>query len=106
MLKLEFGQRLRELLASEGLVEEIVDFGDAQLFAGATNYTCILVLDRGGASSFAYRRVRGGPGVVERALVNLDALPAEEFSPGDFGGDPWVLATGEEARLLRAVTAW
>lgn len=104
LLKLEFGQRLRELLASESLVEEIVDFGDAQLFAGATNYTCILVLDRGGTSTFAYRRVRGGPGVVRQALVNLDILPAEEFSAGDFGGDPWVLATGDEARVLRAVT--
>src|SRR5205807_248527 len=34
VFKLAYGERLREWLAHDGLVEEIIDFGDAQLFPG------------------------------------------------------------------------
>lgn len=105
LLKLDYGKRLRERLASDRLVEEIVDFGDAQLFEGATNYSCILILDRQGTPDLVYRRVRGDYAAVRRALTNLDATPAERFSIGGLGGDPWVLAAGEEAKLLRAAQA-
>jgi len=104
LLKLDYGQGLRARLAEAGLVEEIVDFGDAQLFPGATNYTCILVLDRIGREEFAYRRVRGQAPDVRRALVDLEAAPSGRFAAASFGADPWILATGEEAELVRAVT--
>lgn len=100
--KLDYARRLRGWLASEGLVEEIVDFGDAQLFPGVTNYTAIVILARAGARGpMRYRRVRGGPEAVRRTLVNLDALPAESYASADLGAEPWVLATGPEADLLR-----
>jgi hypothetical protein len=102
-LKLDYAQRLRERLAVNGLVKEIIDFGDAQIFEGATNYTCILVLDRAHNEQFDYRRVRGDAETVRRVLVNIDALQRERFDAGDFGADPWVLAAGDEARILEAV---
>ena len=37
LFKLEFGTKLRARFSEERLVEEIVDFGDAQLFDGATD---------------------------------------------------------------------
>lgn len=46
LFKLDYGERLRALFARQELVEEVLDFGASQLFAGATNYTCILVLYR------------------------------------------------------------
>ena len=42
LFKLDFARRLRELLSQRELVDEVIDFGASQLFAGATNYTCIL----------------------------------------------------------------
>ncbi len=104
LLKLDYGQPLRARLAREGLVEEVIDFGDAQLFPGATNYTCILVLDRMGHDGFAYRRVRGRAPDVRRALIDLDTAPSGHFDAASFGADPWILATGEEAAVVRAVT--
>jgi hypothetical protein len=101
LLKVEYGQRLRARLAADRLVEEIVDFGDAQLFAGATNYTCILVLSKDAPEALRYRRVRGGRAAVANALVDLDSVPAEPFASSELGAGPWVLATGGEARLLR-----
>lgn len=104
LLKLDYGQGLRARLAEDGLVEQIVDFGDAQLFPGATNYTCILVLDRVRHEGFAYRRVRGRAPDVRRALIDLDAAPSGRFEADRFGADPWILATGEEAALVRTAT--
>jgi hypothetical protein len=103
LMKLDYGRRLRGWLAGEGLVEEIVDFGDAQLFGGASNYTCILVLSRRSGSELTYRRVGRGEDAVRAALGSLDAVPAERFALSELGVEPWVLATGEEARLLRAL---
>ena len=48
LFKLDLAGRLRELLSQRELVDEVIDFGASQLFAGATNYTCILVLDAAG----------------------------------------------------------
>jgi Eco57I restriction-modification methylase/N-6 DNA Methylase len=103
LLKLDYARRLRERLSAASLVGEIIDFGDAQIFPGATNYTCVLLLDRDGRESFDYRRVRGDRDTVRRTIVNVDAVPAERFRTRLLGDSPWVLATGDEAQLLRAV---
>ncbi len=105
LLKLDYAKKLRSLLSIGGLLEEIIDFGDAQVFEGATNYTCVVVLDRRGAAEFVYRQVLGDGAQVRRVLVDVDGLPAERFSTGGFGAEPWRLATGEEARLLRTAAA-
>lgn len=102
-LKLDYGRRLREQLASQGFVSEIVDFGDAQLFPGATNYTCILVLDRAGQEELRYARVSGSASAVRRTLTE-GADDGERHALDGLGGAPWLLASGEEARLLRALS--
>ena len=58
-LKLEYGTRLRACFAERCLVEEIIDFGHAQVFEAATNYTCIVVLEREGHNDLGYVAVRG-----------------------------------------------
>jgi hypothetical protein len=61
------------------------------------------ILDRRGRREFSYRRIRGDRIAVRQALADLDATPAERFSPVDLGREPWVLTTGDEARVLRHV---
>lgn len=100
-LKLEFASRLREWFAEAGLVDEVIDFGDAQVFGGATNYTCILLVDRRGARQLHYRRVPASGHTVGEAMDVAEATEPEEYEPGDFGADPWVLAVGEDAEVLR-----
>jgi hypothetical protein len=104
-LKLDYAERLRGLFADERAVDEIIDFGDAQIFIGATNYTCVLLLDRAGREDFTYRRVAGDAELVRRTMVNVDAVPSERFTAADFSSEPWVLAAGEEARILERVRA-
>ena len=52
--------------------------------------------------SLRYRRVRGDSTEAHRALVDLDAIPAERFPLDELGSSPWVLAAGDEAAVLRA----
>lgn len=104
-LKLEYATRLREQLAGQRLVDEVIDFGDAQVFAAATNYTCVLVLDRAGRDELTYRRVQGDAAAVEEALLRPQSIPAARFAANGLGGGPWIMATGEEEALLRAVAA-
>lgn len=100
-LKLQYGRRMREDLASHERVAEIVDFGDAQVFVGATNYTCVLILTKAPDRRLTYRRVTGGD--LRGSVADLDKVSSEEFNLGGLGGDPWILATGDEARILRRV---
>jgi hypothetical protein len=50
----KYGQSLRELIASGSHLSEVVHFGDQQVFAGASTYTCLLFLDKGGSKHFHY----------------------------------------------------
>jgi len=100
-LKLDSGRKLRAAFSEGKQVEEILDFGDAQLFEGATNYTSILLLDTEGSESFGYRKVVGeAPGIptpreIERAAAN-------NFAVAGLGEDPWVLAAGIDREILDA----
>jgi hypothetical protein len=103
-LKLDSGKKLRAQLAASQQVEEIIDFGDAQLFEGATNYTSVLILDSGANDSFSYRKVRGGaPGIpTPREIV---AAPAGSYEASAMGEDPWVLSSGAEKELFDSLQA-
>jgi type I restriction-modification system DNA methylase subunit len=50
----KYGAPLRELIARGRHLSQIVHFGDQQIFAGATTYTCLLFLDKAGRESFRF----------------------------------------------------
>lgn len=102
LFKLDFGARLRELLAGRELVDEVLDFGSSQLFAGATNYTCILILDGGGTAELQYRRLAGSRERVLEELASAGAIPAQRFATKPLGREPWVLVPPEEAAVTAA----
>jgi hypothetical protein len=54
----KYGQPLRELISGGKHLAEIVHFGAQQVFAGATTYTCLLFLDKGGNKRFRYVKAR------------------------------------------------
>jgi type I restriction-modification system DNA methylase subunit len=53
----QYGEPLRELIARGKHLAEVVHFGDQQVFAGATTYTCLLFLDKGGANPCRFVKV-------------------------------------------------
>lgn len=52
-----YGEALRALLSKGNHLAEVVHFGDQQVFAGATTYTCLLFLDKAGTSKCRFRKV-------------------------------------------------
>jgi hypothetical protein len=67
----QYGEPLRGIIASGKHLSQVVHFGDQQVFAGATTYTCLMFLDKGGSEQFEVLKVgdldiwrRNGAGTV------------------------------------------
>jgi type I restriction-modification system DNA methylase subunit len=99
-LKLEYGARLRARLAERRLVEEIIDFGHAQVFDGATNYTCIVVLEREGDDDLGYVAIHGSSEEVRRAVTTHTLPAAERYRASRLGEAPWILLPSDEREIL------
>jgi hypothetical protein len=100
--KLEMAQGLRGLLVEGKVIEEILDFGGAQLF-GATNYTAILVLDAAVShTAFAYRKLASLAG---DPIARIEKAAPAEFELAELSDGPWILAAPSERRLLCAASA-
>lgn len=95
--KLEMATGLRELLSKRRVVEEMLDFGDAQLF-GATNYTAILLLNAAGeCNRLSYRKLPDTAGDPIAAIEDVDPVA---FEAETLGSGPWMLAGPSEKRVL------
>lgn len=92
------GRALRNLITSNRLLEEVVHFGVKPVFGrNVSNYTCIMVLDRGGCDTVRVEQV--GPLEAWRygAPGTITEIPAITI-----GGDNWQFAdTGTRALFDR-----
>ncbi len=53
----QYGEPLRALLAKGQHLSRVVHFGDQQVFAGATTYTCLMFLDKAGRDECQFVKV-------------------------------------------------
>jgi adenine-specific DNA methylase len=53
----KYGAPLRQVIAAGQHLEEIVHFGDQQVFAGVTTYTCLLFLSKAAQAEFRFVQV-------------------------------------------------
>jgi hypothetical protein len=53
----QYGEPLRALLSKGKHLADVVHFGDQQVFAGATNYTCLLFLNKAGSNQCRFVKV-------------------------------------------------
>jgi len=89
------GEGLRKFLTSQNRIDEILDFGQKQVFEGATTYTCILSL--GGGDSFRY-----GPVDEETtAPFDLSEVDFGTIESSEISEDPWVLVSPDEREILQ-----
>ncbi len=102
-LRLDYGRRLRARLARDQLVDTIIDFGHAQVFEGATNYTCVLVLDASGSPGIEFTTVGGGSADVRRAITSRELPAAERYPTRDLGPEPWLLLGPEDRQIIETM---
>ncbi len=81
-------------------LNEIVDFGDEQVFPRASTYTCLLFLHKAGQDQFRYSRVRNLLAWRVRNEAIDGALPAEAATPDD-----WHFFVGPGAGLFNRLSA-
>ncbi len=88
------GSGLREFLASDKILRSIVDFGQYQVFEGATTYTCLLFL--GESDSVEYTRVRD----FDPAINSLRGLSSSQIPIDELDDDGWVLTGPLERQAM------
>lgn len=98
----DYASNLRACLARQGSVERLLSFGQNLVFANATTYTGILVLNRRKNSSLLYREVPPiKPGELA-TLIRHSSIDAgfTSFEAKRLGEAPWALTGGASRGLL------
>jgi len=91
----QYGESLRALLAKGKHLSEVIHFGDAQVFAGATTYTCLLFLDRGGSENCRFTKVADLESWRQTGEGTEGAIPAASITAAE-----WNFAVGRGADLF------
>ena len=81
----QYGEPLRALVAKGKHLAEVIHFGDQQVFAGATTYTCLLFLDKAGSSQCRCVKVEDltswrGNGGASEGFVPAARITAAEWN--------------------------
>lgn len=97
----DYGAPIRNVLGQHAFVDYIVDFGDKQVFEGASTYTCILVAqksNREGKTDVRVVDVDPAPGVLAPSV--LRGVTDFKVDLRSFGDSPWEWrgSVKEEAR--------
>ena len=95
----KYGEPVREIVAAGSHLDTIVHFGDQQVFAGATTYTCLLFLDKAGQKQFRFVQAHdlGGWRLGEEQLEG--AVAAEQA-----GASEWNFVVGRSADLFQRLS--
>ena len=108
-LNSQVGENLRVLLSGGRYVERIISFGAFQVFSGATTYTCLLFLDRGGLNQVAVARYAGPLGSSHAVCPLPEETPSQwntsEFSSKQLSGHVWDSSVFG-GRLMKKLAQW
>jgi type I restriction-modification system DNA methylase subunit len=91
----KYGEPLRRLVAEEKHLSEIIHFGDQQVFDGATNYTCLLFLEKDGKGKFVFSRVDDLVAWRSDGRATEGLVPATRATASE-----WNFTVGEGATLF------
>lgn len=89
--KVGAGKKLRESLANDQSVEEIVSFGANQIFQDKTTYTCLLVLKKTPQSVLRYLEIKNLNDWKTRSIQSNDY---DEVEYDELDNDVWILVPG------------
>jgi len=93
-----YGEQLRELLSKGRNVAEVIHFGDLQVFAGATTYTCLLFLTKVATNEIVVSKVASLEDWVATRAAETGTVPAESLTAKE-----WNFSIGKNAVLLEKI---
>ena len=95
----QYGEALRALLSKGKHLAEVVHFGDQQVFAGATNYTCLLFLDKAGNKKFHFIKVDDLSSWRNTGEAIEGTIPSSRITATE-----WNFAVGKDAALFEKLS--
>jgi type I restriction-modification system DNA methylase subunit len=95
----QYGQTLRGLLSKGKHLADVVHFGDQQVFAGATNYTCLLFLDKAGNKQCHFVKVDDLTAWRITEIATEGEIPASRITSSE-----WNFTVGKGAALFEKLT--
>jgi hypothetical protein len=98
-MQADYGQNLRDLLVTKKAISSIVDFGSAQVFRGATTYTCLLFLCGHEADTFTLRANSRNREPREFLGESVE----EERRTDGLRSEAWTLTYSAQERLLEKI---
>jgi hypothetical protein len=93
----DYGSGLRKLITSKQYLSAIVDFGHAQVFDGATTYTCLLFLTKGGSQFVSVAKVKEPSSIASVSPV------FNNVSSSTLTEQPWVFNSEIERVLAEKI---
>ena len=100
-MTIQSGRGLRRLISDGRLLDEAVHFGAKQVFGtDASNYTCILVMDRSTSETVRIERPERLESWRYGEAGAVDVVPANELSE-----DPWRFANADTSALFDRIKA-
>ncbi len=91
----EYAKNLRSFLSSSRSLQGIIDFGDSQVFVGASTYTCLMFLSKEPHNTVKYQKAVAGT-----SSMKLDNASLVEADLSRFGEEPWSFEKPAATRLL------
>lgn len=95
----QYGQPLRNLLAKGKYLDEIIHFGDQQVFVGATNYTCLLFLNKAGKKECHFVKVDD-----LSTWRNTGEAPEGNIPTSRITGSEWNFTSGNGVELFERLS--
>ncbi|MHB1107702.1 MAG: Eco57I restriction-modification methylase domain-containing protein [Lutibacter sp.] len=96
-LQAGYGKNLREYFLTKELIK-LIDFGDLQIFEGATTYPCIFIAKNNKPkANFSVSVLKSTNSFDFDTIVTSSA---ETFETTQFSGDTWVISSNKDIELL------
>jgi hypothetical protein len=95
-MQADYGIGLRTLLCEKQAITQLIDFGNAQVFEGATTYTCLLFLSNSTQTEF---RAKFNKSYLSPEQY-LEEVPFEKRNAQSFSSSPWQMASSRDAAIL------
>jgi type I restriction-modification system DNA methylase subunit len=95
-LQAGYGRSLREYFLNYKIIQ-LIDFGDIQIFEGATTYPCIFISQKSNPND-SFR-----VSTLKKDILDFDTnvISSQEiFETSKFNGDTWVISSNMEHKLL------
>lgn len=101
-LQAGYGKPLREFILTQNL-QSLIDFGDLQIFEGATTYPCIFIAEKNNPKEEIIISVLSSKN--ENDFYNNVLLNQQVFEQSKFNGDTWVISSSDDKNLLERLNS-